>query len=224
MIENKEKFNGNTHDSSFDTKENKTIYKIAEFPEYIGEYGEANDLPDEIGEGDIILSKDAFVPSSQYSKDGKLYETDDNGSIYKINRKLLPNTTYELNDYTFESDGIGRPISAKGQLKLGAGNRDVNAQLKVGYEDRKVGDQGGHLIAARFGGPGGIENLVAMKAEINQGDYKKMENDLAKAALDGKNVNANIEVMYDGDSKRPNRILVIYTIDGEKTKRIFNNN
>ena len=162
-------------------------------------------------------------PNSKYYKDGHTYETDDKWNIYKVDSRLLPNTSYEVNGYKYKTGDKGRIIKANGQLKLEPGERDLNAQKKAGGEDRKSGDQGGHLVADRFGGAGGVENLVAMKSELNQGDYKKMENDLAKAISQGKEVTVSIDVKYDDDSQRPSSITVTYTIDGETLKKVFTN-
>lgn len=137
--------------------------------------------------------------------------------------ELLPNISYESEGYKYETDNKSRIKSASGNLRLEEGQRDSNAQLKAGGDDRQEGDQGGHLIGRQFGGSGKIENLVAMKGELNQGNYKSMEMDLRKAVEDNKNVDVTIDVKYDGNSKRPSKIIAAYVIDGEKTKKIFNN-
>ena len=93
----------------------------------------------------------------------------------------------------------------------------------MGGEDRREGDQGGHIIGDRFGGVGGFENLIPMTSKLNQGDYKRMENDLAKAVADGKTVFLRVDMQYDGDSQRPSGLTAVYTIDGEMTKRDFSN-
>lgn len=43
---------------------------------------------------------DGLEPNSKYEIDGDVYETDDNGDIYKKNGELMPNTTYEKNGVT----------------------------------------------------------------------------------------------------------------------------
>ncbi len=68
-----------------------------------------------------------------------------------------------------------------------------------------------------------MENLVPQDSKINQGDFKKMEDSLAKEVKAGKDVQIKVEPIYEGDSNRPSAIGVTYTIDGEKTVRIFPN-
>lgn len=174
-------------------------------------------------QNDIINPSEPVSPNSKYFKDGHIYETDDNGKVYKIDDELLPNSEYESNGYKYKTDDRGRVVNVSGNIKLEPGQRDLNAQAKAGGDDRRQGDQGGHLIADRFGGSGGSENLVPMRSELNQGDYKKMENDLAKAVSEGKQVTVSVDVKYDADSKRPSSIAVSYTIDGETFKKTFTN-
>ncbi len=85
-------------------------------------------------------------------------------------------------------------------------------------------DDRGHLIADRFNGSGGIENLVAMDSELNQhGDYNKMENTLADAVADGAKVQLKVEPIYESDSTRPSEFRVTYSINGEKEVAVFKN-
>ncbi len=160
-----------------------------------------------------------------YIIDGEKVQTDDNGKIYFMDGKLLPNCEYQLNGYKYKTDKDGRPVKVTAApLVLSEGTRDEKAQREVGGKDRKPNDHGGHLIANIFGGNGSLGNLVPMKQELNQGDYKKMENDLAKALKEGKQVSVSIDIIYDdNDTQRPSIIKVTYTIDGEKFKKTFNN-
>lgn len=171
------------------------------------------------------LSETPLEANKTYIIDGEKVQTDDNGKIYLKNGKLLSNCEYQLNGYKYKTDKYGRPkIVIADPLILNEGTRDEKAQREVGGNDRKPNDHGGHLIANIFGGNGGFGNLIAMKQELNQGEYKKMENDLAKAIKEGKNVSVSIEVIYDdNDTQRPSVIKVTYTIDGEKFKKTFNN-
>lgn len=50
-----------------------------------------------------------------------------------------------------------------------------------------------------------------------------LENELAKEVKDGKDVKVKIEPVYDGDSRRPDAIVVTYSIDGEESVRVFPN-
>ena len=55
----------------------------------------------------------------------------------------------------------------------------MDPRSSVDKGDMRKTDDRGHLIADRFNGSGGIENLVPMDSDLNQhGDYMKMENTL----------------------------------------------
>ena len=142
---------------------------------------------------------------------------------YNEKGELLSDIKYEAEGYHYQTDGKGRIIKAEGTLRLENGVRDENAQRRAGGEDRLPGDQGGHLIGRQFGGSGGLDNLAAMKGELNQGEYKKLEMDLRKALENGHDVDVKVTSRFQGDSKRPSAFVVTYSIDGERTKKVFNN-
>ena len=170
------------------------------------------------------LEKIKLEPNTTYEINGDTYETDDNGNIYKKNGELMPNTTYERNGYTYTTDENGRITTWGGDAKYEPENeRDTNAQTESGGEDRKDGDDGGHLVARVLGGSSGNENIVPMRDTVNRGDYKKSENEIAEAKKQGKDVQDSGRVIYEGDSKRPSKIERTYTIDGEKSQLIVDN-
>lgn len=170
------------------------------------------------------LEKIKLEPNTTYEINGDKYETDDNGNIYKKNGELMPNTTYERNGYTYTTDENGRITSWGGDAKYEPENeRDTNAQTESGGEDRKDGDDGGHLVARVLGGSSGNENIVPMRDTVNRGDYKKSENEIAEAKKQGKDVQDSGRVIYEGDSKRPSKIERTYTIDGEKNHLMVDN-
>lgn len=151
---------------------------------------------------------------------------DDNGVKYREGDTLLPNNEFEVNGYKYETDDKGRVISAEGQLQVKdhEGRRDMDPRPAVDKGDMRKTDDRGHLIADRFNGSGGIENLVPMDSELNQhGDYMKMENTLADAMRDGAKVELKVEPMYESNSTRPTEFRVTYTIDGEKEVAVFKN-
>ncbi len=80
----------------------------------------------------------------------------------------------------------------------------------------KGSDQGGHIIAARFSGPGEQINLYPQSATLNQGAWKDLESGWAKALGEGKRVKVEIKAIFDGESKRPSRFEVKYWIDGDE--------
>ncbi len=163
-------------------------------------------------------------PNSTYEFYGNVYETDDNGQIYKKNGVIFRNTEYTVNGSTYKTDEFGRKISCDAKLEYTEeGGRNMKEQKESGGEERKEDDDGGHLIAKIFGGAEGEENLVPMRMTINRGDYKRMENEIAKALQEGKEVNLHIEIKYDWDSSRPSKIRAEYTIDGKNTVCEFDN-
>lgn len=170
------------------------------------------------------LEKIKLEPNTTYEINGDTYETDDNGNIYKKNGELMPNTTYERNGYIYTTDENGRITTWGGDAKYEPENeRDTNAQTESGGEDRKDGDDGGHLVARVLGGSSGNENIVPMRDTVNRGDYKKSENEIAEAKKQGKDVQDSGRVIYEGDSKRPSKIERTYTIDGEKSHLMVDN-
>lgn len=163
-------------------------------------------------------------PNSAYESNGNTYETDDNGRAYKKNGELLSNTEYTVNGNTYKTDERGNKISCDSNPEYTQeGSRNMREQRESGGEERQEDDDGGHIIARVLGGAEGEENLVPMRRTINRGDYKRMENDIAKALQEGKNATIHIDIEYDGDSSRPSKIRAKYLIDGKKTVCEFDN-
>ena len=183
----------------------KPIAQNIDVPEDNQEDAENSDLPKNLD------------PNTVYEIDGNYYETDDNGNIYKTNGELNPNTEYTVNGITYKTDAQGRIVSWEGKPGYNPeAERDVEAQTEAGGEDRQDGDDGGHLVARVLDGSSGNENIVPMRDTVNRGDYKKAENEIAKAKQEGKDVQDSGNIIYEGDSSRPSKIERTYTIDGEK--------
>lgn len=183
---------------------------------------EAEENPEETGQEDV----DKSYPCVE-EEDGRKCYYDDNGELYRIDADLLPNHTYEINGYQYETDDEGRIISAGGNLKLKdrEGRLPIRDSLEdIGKGDEKEDDDRGHLIGDQFNGSNGLENMIPQDAEINRNDYKNFENELAKAVKEGKEVYVKVEPVYEGDSHRPTALVVTYSIDGEENVRIFPNN
>lgn len=163
-------------------------------------------------------------PNSTYEFNGSTYETDDNGQTYKKNGGILPNIEYTVNGNTYKTDENGNKVSCDSNPEYTEeGSRNMKEQKESGGEERQEDDDGGHIIARILGGAEGEENLVPMRRTINRGDYKRMENEIAKALQEGKEVSIHIDIEYDGDSSRPSKIRAEYTIDGKKTVCEFDN-
>lgn len=158
--------------------------------------------------------------------DGVTYYYDDYGSIYRVNDDLMPNNTYEINGYTYETDGQGRKISVEGELHLK--DRDNRLPIKdtietIGHGDQKDTDDRGHLIGDQFDGSNGLENMIPQDADINRVDFKNYENALASEVKNGKVVYVKIEPQYTDNSYRPDSIVVTSNTDGKIDMRIFPN-
>lgn len=144
---------------------------------------------------------------------------DENGTLYRIGKELLPNVEYRLDGYDYRTDSRGRIVHAGGQLKLsGETRQSMKAKIHdVGKGDEKADDQVGHLVGDHLGGRADVGNTVPMDAKVNQGSYKRIENQCAKAIKEGHMVTLTTEPKYRGSSHRPSEFRVTYTIDGEKT-------
>lgn len=128
--------------------------------------------------------------------------------------KPEPNTVYQVDgNKTFQTDALGRTSSAESILVASKSDRNTYQQCKAG-KCGTSGDEGGHLIASIFNGPGEKLNLVPMDGNLNKGVWKQMENTWANALKDGKQVNVKVEPVYTGDNKRPDSFSVTYSIDG----------
>lgn len=146
-----------------------------------------------------------------------------------LNGKLEPNTKYEVGNYTYATDELGRVNSVSGKLDLSKADRNTYQQAKAGkldgIKDGLDKDEGGHLIASIFDGPGEQINYAAMDGNLNKGAWKSMENKWAKALKEEppKSVEVDIKAVYEGESKRPSKFVVRYKVDGKPSKRIFKN-
>ena len=81
--------------------------------------------------------------------------------------------------------------------------------------DKIKGDHAGHLAGDRFGGSPKVDNLVSQTANVNLSQYKKIENQWARAINNGKKVTTNVKMLYDDNSLRPKGFEVEYTIGEE---------
>lgn len=85
---------------------------------------------------------------------------------------LMKNMVYEVDRIEYIVDEYGCAIGASTDLddyvRIRLGNQQIRA---VDIEEGISGDQGGHLIASRFFGPGEQINLVAQAGVLNQGAW-----------------------------------------------------
>ncbi|MEK4011586.1 DNA/RNA non-specific endonuclease [Peribacillus sp. FSL M8-0224] len=171
------------------------------------------------GKGKVVLAKGSIeITKVEY---GKHYIRE------RMKKVLKPNIEYTSpGGHVYKTDEKGRITSVEGSLDLGSGKRNNYAQRIAGREDRLPDDQGGHLIASIFKGSGHLDNLVPMNANLNMGEWKKLEISWAKA-LDSnppKTVEVKIYPVYEGNSTRPTSFDIEYKIDdGRWDLRTFEN-
>lgn len=162
----------------------------------------------------------------QENIDGKTYYYDDNGHLYREDKELLTNCEYTKNGYEYKTDKIGRIVSIEGKLHLKEyeGKLPIKDSLSaIGKGYQKEGDDRGHYIGDQFGGSNGLENMFPQDAKINQTVFAKFENQLASEVKNGNEVRVKIEPIYEENSRRPDGIAVIYSINGEQSAQIFPN-
>ena len=136
---------------------------------------------------------------------------------------LKPNARYIKNGFTYITDKQGRVIKATGKLKNIKGIRSVKNQ-NIAAKMGRVGDEGGHLIPANYGGSGSLINHVPQTRTVNRSVIKRIENEMGRALRAGKKVEYTIMPHYPNpDTLRPDKFTIRYVIDGvQKTRRIAN--
>lgn len=138
------------------------------------------------------------------------------GAWTKELNKPEPNTIYKVDgNKIYQTDSLVRVEKVEANLSLTKNDRNTYQQCATG-KCGVSGDEGGHLIASIFNGPGERLNLLPMNANLNKGAWKKMENAWASALKEGKSVSVKIEPIYNGSSVRPDRFTVRYSIGGDR--------
>jgi hypothetical protein len=140
------------------------------------------------------------------------------------NGKLKPNVTYKTgeHDYYYTTNEEGLIVNARTDdlhLKTHEGRLDHNPNTY----GKETGDHAGHLFGDRFGGSPELDNLVSQAENVNLSEYKKIENQWAKALENGQKVRVSIDIHYDQGDVRPSSFDVSYTIDGKRYNRKISN-
>jgi len=156
------------------------------------------------------------VKTEAYKKiEQELAEMKKANSPFDENGKLKPNTKYKAGEfgYTGETDGAGRLNRVHTEdLKLSTKDRLPH---KRGTPGKLPEDHAGHLFGDRFGGSAELDNIVSQTRRVNLSEFKRIENQWAEAIRQGKRVEVEIKVNYNGDNIRPQSFEVSYKIDGE---------
>ncbi|UVJ38053.1 DNA/RNA non-specific endonuclease [Arthrobacter sp. CJ23] len=143
----------------------------------------------------------------------------------RVLNNLEPSTTYVVDGrFEYKTDANSRVVFARTSIiekvdpATASEGRNIYRQRIEGGADRLPGDEGSHLFAAMFGGPGESVNLVALRDVVNRGEYYAMEREW-DAAISGnppKTVDVSIDIVYPQDSQRPAMLKVTYDIDGAR--------
>jgi hypothetical protein len=126
--------------------------------------------------------------------------------------------------YSYMLDSTDRTTSVTGTLRLASNQRrSRSAQAAAGGSDRLTTDDGGHYIAVRFNGPIETFDHFAQDANFNRGGYRVLEDQWAQDTKAGKQVYVSITPIYTGSSRRPAKINVVFSINGQRSFRNFPN-
>lgn len=209
------------------TAKSNSIHEIEEEKQNQNDEQKHNTNNSTLSEEGVLSFTKRLEKQKEKSDNITIVEYGENFTKDEKRRKVLkPNVQYTTPEgYTYRTDELGRIVSCEGTLKKGLAERNEYAQRIVGREDRLPDDEGGHLIASIFKGSGDIDNLVPINANLNKGEWKKLENIWKKAlnAKPPKKVQVKITPVYEGTSKRPARFKIKYTINNRLRKKDFKN-
>ncbi|MEU4291335.1 DNA/RNA non-specific endonuclease [Kribbella sp. NPDC026596] len=145
-----------------------------------------------------------------------------------------PSSVYVVDErYVYATDAAGRVTHAEGWLgwlpsEQNDERRDLDAQREAGEPDRQRTDDGGHLFATVFDGPGEAINLTAQSRSQNRAvkgsdNWRRMEESWQALRAAGIQVHAAIDVRHpNGTSPRPSSRAVVDRHEGERSpRRIF---
>ena len=151
------------------------------------------------------------------------------GSETTAYTELLPNVEIKKGNFTSIVDELGRPTSNKVTgVKINSNERkSLSSSLRD--ESYLAGDQRGHVIGDNLGGPATKENIVPQSQNVNQSQFKTVENIVNGLVKEGYDVDYEVRMNYEGDSKRPSSFEPKITINGDEytelpseLKKIYN--
>ncbi|WP_027868621.1 DNA/RNA non-specific endonuclease [Eubacterium sp. AB3007] len=159
---------------------------------------------------------------TRYDDNGIAYLTEtsvkgNGNTIVAHSFDLKPNTEIKKGNFSVKTDAMGRPISNKiVDLQICEGREPLSQHLRD--DSYRVGDQRGHLIADIFGGPASKENIVPQLGEVNQSQFKRVENHIRELKEAGHTVDYEVKSNYVGKDRRPTSAEFKITVDGKPYK------
>jgi DNA/RNA non-specific endonuclease len=159
------------------------------------------------------------------------------GRVDHWNVRLMnpdPSAVYVVDErYVYVTDDRGRVTHTEGWLgwlpkEQNGERRNLDAQLEAGEADREATDDGGHLVATKFEGPGEAINLTAQSQQQNRAvkgsqNWRRLEESWQALRVAGIQVHAAIDVKHPNrTSRRPSSRTVIDHHEGVRSpRRIF---
>lgn len=167
---------------------------------------------------------------------------DDNGHAYLTsevklkentvvrNERLTPKMTIKMDNFTAETDELGRLILGKLEHAEIKDGMRLPMPDTLSQELKDLGYEQGHLIPDKLNGPTNQANLVPQNFKINRGDIKRAENIAVDLTKEGHDVNYEMKVNYVGKDNVPTSFEPKITVDGKvydldtELKKIYNHN
>lgn len=126
----------------------------------------------------------------------------------------MADKTYVDNGYTFTVSDNGT-ITAEGKVLT----EGVSCKGRVTPDGMQTGDHRGHVIAAKEGGPNKNYNMTAQNGNLNQGQYKTVENAEVSLARQGYAVHtAKTAFVSNQEGGRPDAYMIndtVTSLDGK---------
>lgn len=136
-----------------------------------------------------------------------------------------PLSVIEVDDAVrYTTDGLGRVIRAQTVLIETTPDQPRDKYAQTSLKDKLPGDHAGHIIARIFGGIGQRLNLVPMEGKnVNNGQYATLEGQWKEAVEAEKEVELDLRLYYNDQTRRPYKLEVFHTIDGKTEKTTIRN-
>lgn len=180
------------------------------------------------GAGDLVLIPERYAHLRVFDEQS--------GRADGWNPRLMapePSSVYRVDGYLFVTDRAGRVVHAEGWLDLlpaeqNDERRNLEAQRDAGEPDRLPSDDGGHIFATSFNGPGEAINITAQSRIQNQAvkgsdNWRRLEEIWHALRVSGVQVHVSVDLRYaDAGSRRPVSRTVVDRHEGNRSpRRIF---